>query len=39
MTLPLGVLKNNDVQFEPQLSERKMDAIEQLGMGSENKAR
>jgi hypothetical protein len=40
VTLPLGVLKSSGegaVQFEPKLPERKLDAIKQLGMGSENK--
>jgi len=36
-TLPLGVLKNGDVEFSPPLPERKFQAIEKLGMGLVNK--
>lgn len=37
VTLPLGVLKNNDVRFVPGLPEEKRDAISTLGMGVLNK--
>jgi monoamine oxidase len=37
VTLPLGVLKNQDVRFVPQLPEEKRNAISKLGMGVLNK--
>ena len=37
VTLPLGVLKKNVVQFTPALPDDKRDAIAQLGMGLLNK--
>lgn len=37
ITLPLGVLKNNDVQFEPLLPAWKQKAIDSLGFGLLNK--
>lgn len=37
VTLPLGVLKNNDVRFLPGLPEEKRNAISTLGMGVLNK--
>lgn len=37
VTLPLGVLKNNTVQFIPPLPEEKLRAIASLGMGLANK--
>lgn len=37
VTLPLGVLKNNDVRFVPGLPEEKRNAISTLGMGVLNK--
>ncbi|MCP3975701.1 MAG: NAD(P)-binding protein [bacterium] len=37
VTLPLGVLKTNDVVFEPSLPAEKIGAIERLGMGLLNK--
>ena len=37
VTLPLGVLKSNAVQFSPQLPEKKQDAIQALGVGTFDK--
>ncbi|KAJ4844701.1 putative polyamine oxidase 4 [Turnera subulata] len=37
VTVPLGVLKANLIQFEPKLPEWKVDAISDLGVGNENK--
>ncbi len=37
ITLPLGVLKTNTVQFNPALPQRKLQAIRQLGSGVLNK--
>ena len=37
VTLPLGVLKAGDVEFDPPLPERKQHAIQHLGMGVLNK--
>ncbi|KDP35703.1 hypothetical protein JCGZ_10475 [Jatropha curcas] len=37
VTVPLGVLKANLIQFEPKLPEWKVAAISDLGVGSENK--
>ncbi|XP_050228392.1 probable polyamine oxidase 4 [Mercurialis annua] len=37
VTVPLGVLKANLIQFEPKLPEWKVSAISDLGVGSENK--
>ncbi|XP_077254061.1 LSD1-like2 isoform X2 [Tasmannia lanceolata] len=36
-TVPLGVLKNRTIRFEPELPRRKLDAIERLGFGLLNK--
>lgn len=36
-TLPLGVLKSQDVLFSPPLSQQKQDAISRLGWGTVNK--
>ena len=36
-TVPLGVLQNNTINFEPPLSEEKQASINALGMGVENK--
>ncbi|XP_047337386.1 lysine-specific histone demethylase 1 homolog 1 [Impatiens glandulifera] len=36
-TMPLGVLKRNEIEFVPDLPERKKDAIERLGFGLLNK--
>ncbi|CAI9088574.1 OLC1v1022931C1 [Oldenlandia corymbosa var. corymbosa] len=36
-TLPLGVLKKKTVRFEPELPQRKLQAIERLGFGLLNK--
>lgn len=36
-TLPLGVLKHNCVAFDPPLPQRKMEAIQRLGTGLENR--
>ncbi|KAL8553525.1 hypothetical protein ACS0TY_002003 [Phlomoides rotata] len=36
-TVPLGVLKRGAIEFVPELSERKKDAIERLGFGLLNK--
>ncbi|XP_042477338.1 lysine-specific histone demethylase 1 homolog 2-like [Macadamia integrifolia] len=36
-TVPLGVLKNRTIRFEPELPERKLAAIERLGFGLLNK--
>ena len=37
ITVPLGILKANLIQFEPKLPQWKVDAISDLGFGSENK--
>ncbi|WPF86992.1 FAD-dependent oxidoreductase [Cyanobacterium aponinum AL20118] len=37
VTLPLGVLQKNIVKFSPALPEKKLEAINQLGMGVLNK--
>lgn len=37
VTLPLGVLKANLIQFEPKLPEWKVAAISDIGVGNENK--
>jgi len=37
VALPLGMLKNNNVQFKPSLPEDKMSAINSLSMGTMNK--
>ncbi|KAK8489023.1 hypothetical protein V6N12_018787 [Hibiscus sabdariffa] len=37
VTVPLGVLKANLIQFEPKLPEWKVAAISEIGVGSENK--
>lgn len=37
ITLPLGVLRHNDVRFIPELPKEKRDAISALGMGVLNK--
>lgn len=37
VTIPLGVLKSNCVTFEPRLPEWKESAIDDLGVGIENK--
>lgn len=37
VTVPLGILKANLIQFEPKLPEWKVSAISDLGFGSENK--
>ncbi|KAF6163220.1 hypothetical protein GIB67_025084 [Kingdonia uniflora] len=36
-TVPLGVLKNRTITFQPELPKRKLDAIERLGFGLLNK--
>nr|DAD23022.1 TPA_asm: hypothetical protein HUJ06_024485 [Nelumbo nucifera] len=36
-TVPLGVLKNKSIKFEPELPKRKLAAIERLGFGLLNK--
>ncbi|GMH25528.1 hypothetical protein Nepgr_027371 [Nepenthes gracilis] len=36
-TVPLGVLKEKTIRFEPELPRRKLDAIERLGFGLLNK--
>ncbi|KAF0901010.1 hypothetical protein E2562_037425 [Oryza meyeriana var. granulata] len=36
-TVPLGVLKSRTVMFEPELPERKLEAIQRLGFGLLNK--
>ncbi|XP_043700660.1 lysine-specific histone demethylase 1 homolog 2-like [Telopea speciosissima] len=36
-TVPLGVLKNRTIRFEPELPKRKLAAIERLGFGLLNK--
>lgn len=38
VTVPLGVLKKDDIKFEPALPERKLQAIRRLGFGVLNKA-
>ncbi len=37
VTVPLGVLKADTIQFSPKLPEQKRNAIKQLGMGTYNK--
>ncbi|TXG69898.1 hypothetical protein EZV62_004833 [Acer yangbiense] len=37
VTVPIGILKANLIQFEPKLPEWKVAAISELGMGNENK--
>ncbi|KVH92185.1 Amine oxidase [Cynara cardunculus var. scolymus] len=37
ITVPIGVLKANLIEFEPKLPEWKVSAISDLGMGNENK--
>ena len=37
ITVPIGVLKANKIQFEPRLPEWKMSAISDMGVGNENK--
>ena len=37
VTIPLGCLKANKIQFDPPLSTKKQELIQTLGMGSENK--
>ncbi|XP_010909371.1 polyamine oxidase 5 [Elaeis guineensis] len=37
ITVPLGVLKANVIEFEPKLPEWKVSAISDLGVGNENK--
>lgn len=37
ITIPIGVLKANLIEFEPKLPEWKASAIADLGMGNENK--
>jgi lysine-specific histone demethylase 1 len=36
-TVPLGVLKRGSIKFEPELPQRKLDAIKRLGFGLLNK--
>ena len=36
-TVPLGVLKKGDIEFVPELPQRKKDAIHRLGFGLLNK--
>ena len=37
VALPLGMLKNNNVVFEPALTDEKLSAIDSLGIGAMNK--
>ncbi|KAL7135350.1 hypothetical protein ABFS83_11G088700 [Erythranthe nasuta] len=37
VTVPLGILKSNLIEFEPKLPEWKQSAISDLGVGNENK--
>jgi monoamine oxidase len=37
VTVPLGVLKRGSIKFSPELPEKKLAAIEKLGMGALNK--
>lgn len=37
ITVPLGVLKRNLIEFDPPLSKRKLGAIRRLGFGVLNK--
>ncbi|GER27230.1 polyamine oxidase [Striga asiatica] len=37
VTVPLGILKANSIEFEPSLPEWKQSAISDLGIGNENK--
>ncbi|GLT57709.1 hypothetical protein SLA2020_306610 [Shorea laevis] len=37
ITVPLGILKANLIQFEPKLPEWKVSAISEIGVGNENK--
>ncbi|CAD5112502.1 DgyrCDS1717 [Dimorphilus gyrociliatus] len=38
ITIPLGVLKNDTITFNPPISEKKRDAINSVGFGTLNKA-
>ena len=33
MTVPLAILKTNDIEFEPELPDKKLKAIDKLGAG------
>ena len=33
MTVPLAILKTNDIKFEPELPDKKWKAIDKLGAG------
>lgn len=37
VTVPLGVLKQGSIQFEPPLPQRKLDSIQRMGFGVLNK--
>ena len=39
VTVPLGVLKENVIVFDPPLPEEKQSAIDRLGFGNLNKVR
>jgi monoamine oxidase len=39
VTVPLGVLKENVITFDPPLPEEKQSAIERLGFGNLNKVK
>jgi lysine-specific histone demethylase 1 len=39
VTVPLGVLKENVITFDPPLPEEKQSAIDRLGFGNLNKVR
>lgn len=37
VTVPLGVLKESSIKFEPPLPQRKLDSIQRMGFGVLNK--
>eukprot|EP01119_Soliformovum_irregulare_P013781 TRINITY_DN3703_c0_g1_i1.p1 TRINITY_DN3703_c0_g1~~TRINITY_DN3703_c0_g1_i1.p1 ORF type:complete len:463 (+),score=108.68 TRINITY_DN3703_c0_g1_i1:51-1439(+) len=37
VTVPLGILQHNDIEFEPALSQEKLSSIQRLGYGTLNK--
>lgn len=39
MTVPLAILKTNDIKFEPELPDKKWKAIDKLGAGVIEKVR
>lgn len=39
VTVPLAILKNNNITFDPELPDRKLKAIDRLGAGVIEKVR